>query len=249
MSNPNKKRSRGISPKGSVASAVRSMDISPEYALYNEPANPELAEAKVEKSQINLNKESDIRFEMIYSTNPMRKLNEVKKTFKYKTTRRKRRRNESTTPKRMRPVPFATTKRATREEYLKIAQTLTEYIESDPDSPISERYALEVTPKTNAILIMYLKDKIIGFATLVFYAKDPSSLPEVMFIDIIYGSTKYNGVGSQLMKYLFKYCKDHNIRKIRLDSITEAIGFYMKKGFECDPCSMEFDFDDEEDDV
>jgi hypothetical protein len=76
--------------------------------------------------------------------------------------------------------------------------------------------------------------KINGFATLNFLRSSKS-----LYIDVICTNTDIKGTGSYMIKLLTKLCGDISIEHIKLSSATQAIPFYIKTDFECDPlCKM-----------
>ena len=76
--------------------------------------------------------------------------------------------------------------------------------------------------------------KINGFATLKFYKSSKS-----MYIDVICTNTDIKGTGTYIINLLNKICKVLSLENIKLSSATQALPFYLKTDFECDPlCKM-----------
>ena len=85
-------------------------------------------------------------------------------------------------------------------------------------------------------LMVILKDpisfKLVGFCTLMFKAKH-------VYLDVICTNPKTKGVGTEILNVLDKINKVLKIEYIKLESITSAMPFYLKKDFECDNvCKM-----------
>ena len=76
--------------------------------------------------------------------------------------------------------------------------------------------------------------KLIGFATLKFMKSSKS-----LYIDTICTNTDVKGTGSFMIKFLSDVTKELSLDGIKLNSVTEAVPFYLKMQFECDPtCKM-----------
>ena len=76
--------------------------------------------------------------------------------------------------------------------------------------------------------------KINGFAVLKFYKNSKS-----LYIDVICTNTDIKGTGTYMIKLINKICKKISIKNIKLASTTQALPFYLKTDFECDPlCKM-----------
>lgn len=76
--------------------------------------------------------------------------------------------------------------------------------------------------------------KINGFATLKLLRSSKS-----LYIDVICTNTDIKGTGSYMIKLLTKLCDDISLEHIKLSSATQALPFYLKTDFECDPlCKM-----------
>lgn len=76
--------------------------------------------------------------------------------------------------------------------------------------------------------------KLIGFATLKFLKNSKS-----LYIDTICTNTDIKGTGSFMIKFLTEICDELSLDAIKLTSVTEAVPFYLKTEFECDPtCKM-----------
>jgi hypothetical protein len=76
--------------------------------------------------------------------------------------------------------------------------------------------------------------KINGFATLKFLRNSKS-----LYIDTICTNQDIKGTGSYMVKLLSKICHELALDHIKLSSATQALPFYLKTDFECDPlCKM-----------
>jgi hypothetical protein len=76
--------------------------------------------------------------------------------------------------------------------------------------------------------------KINGFATLKMYKGSKS-----LYVDVICTNTDIKGTGSYMVKLLSKICDTISLDSIKLSSATQAVPFYLKTDFECDPlCKM-----------
>ena len=76
--------------------------------------------------------------------------------------------------------------------------------------------------------------KINGFATLKFYKSSKS-----IYIDVLCTNTDIKGTGTYIVNLLNKVSKMLSLENIKLSSSTQAIPFYLKTDFECDPlCKM-----------
>ena len=76
--------------------------------------------------------------------------------------------------------------------------------------------------------------KINGFATFKLLKNSKS-----LYIDVICTNTDIKGTGSYMIKLLTKLCDDISLEHIKLSSATQALPFYLKTDFECDPlCKM-----------
>jgi hypothetical protein len=62
---------------------------------------------------------------------------------------------------------------------------------------------------------------------------------ETFYVDILCGSSTYGGVGSLLLDFLYEMTKKLGKTNVTLSSLTQSVGFYIKKGFEfTSPCPM-----------
>ena len=76
--------------------------------------------------------------------------------------------------------------------------------------------------------------KINGFASLKFYKSSKS-----MYIDVICTNTNIKGTGTYMINLLNNISKVLSLENIKLSSATQALPFYLKTDFECDPlCKM-----------
>jgi len=76
--------------------------------------------------------------------------------------------------------------------------------------------------------------KINGFATLKFYKSSKS-----IYVDVICTNSDIKGTGTYMINLLNKISKMLLLENIKLSSATQALPFYLKTDFECDPlCKM-----------
>lgn len=76
--------------------------------------------------------------------------------------------------------------------------------------------------------------KINGFATLKMYKGSKS-----LYVDVICTNTDIKGTGTYMIKLLSNICDIISLDSIKLSSATQALPFYLKTDFECDPlCKM-----------
>ena len=62
---------------------------------------------------------------------------------------------------------------------------------------------------------------------------------DALYIDLICGSNNYVGVGTYLIDQVKVIASNMGKSKLTLRSLTDSVGFYLKKGFECDElCKM-----------
>jgi hypothetical protein len=81
----------------------------------------------------------------------------------------------------------------------------------------------------NAVITLESKlNEIITFATIFF------DVPNILHIDVICSNQKYRGGGNVMIDKIKEICKRLSIKEIKLSSVTESLGFYTKKDFECD---------------
>ena len=141
---------------------------------------------------------------------------------------------------------------ASKSEYGKLLGDIDEYMKGGKCKGVRRKYALESAEESNAILLLKAdKDEIVGFALLDFAIRsrknredpgNPIINIEYVFVDVLCGNPAYSGVGSVILGHIENgICKPNRIPHIRLNSITEAAGFYLKRGFKCNPCKMRLD--------
>lgn len=76
--------------------------------------------------------------------------------------------------------------------------------------------------------------KINGFATLKIFRNSKS-----LYVDVICTNSDVKGTGSYMIKLLSKICNIIGLDHIKLSSATQALPFYLKTDFECNPlCKM-----------
>jgi len=140
---------------------------------------------------------------------------------------------------------------ATKTGYSKLLGDIEEYMKGGNCKGVKRKYALESAEESNAILLLKAgEEEIVGFALLDFAIRsrknredpeNPIINIEYVFVDVLCGNPAYFGVGSMILGHIENgICKPNLIPHIRLNSITEAAGFYLKRGFKCDPCKMRF---------
>ena len=102
--------------------------------------------------------------------------------------------------------------------------------------------AIESASESNiGIIVKTREDEMVGFATIYFAIKDrgEESTIDHVFVDILCGHPGYTGIGTAILDYIKQsICEPLDIKRIELESITESLGFYLKKGFQCNPCKM-----------
>lgn len=87
---------------------------------------------------------------------------------------------------------------------------------------------------SDAILVVLTNNKVIGFATLKFLGDS-----QILYIDVICANLDHKGIGSLMMDLITLIAENSSLSEIKLDSVTNAVGFYLKKGFSCDKlCKM-----------
>ena len=133
-----------------------------------------------------------------------------------------------------------TTERKKVSEFKKFREHLYKGIRSSTKfcNGIQARFLKESLRDCDAILrvesSMTRSKKINGFATLKFYKGSKS-----LYIDIICTNTDIKGTGSYMIKLLNDFCKENGLDNIKLSSLTQAVPFYLKTDFECNPmCKM-----------
>ena len=138
---------------------------------------------------------------------------------------------------------------ATKTGYSKLLGDIEEYMKGGNCKGVKRKYALESAEESNAILLLKAgEEEIVGFALLDFAIRsrknredpeNPIINIEYVFVDVLCGNPAYFGVGSVILGHVENgICKPNLIPHIRLNSITEAAGFYLKRGFKCNPCKM-----------
>ena len=116
------------------------------------------------------------------------------------------------------------------------------YVKSGNCKEMHRQNAIESAGESNiGIIVKTREDKMVGFATIYFAIKDRgvNSTIDNVFIDMLCGNPGYSGVGTAILDYIkHNICEPLDIDRIELMSLTESLGFYIKKGFECDSCKM-----------
>lgn len=76
--------------------------------------------------------------------------------------------------------------------------------------------------------------KLNGFATVKIIKNSKS-----LYIDTVCTNPDIKGTGTYIVKLLGKICREIGLEHIKLNSATQAVPFYLKSDFECDPlCKM-----------
>ena len=107
---------------------------------------------------------------------------------------------------------------------------------------LREDSAIESVEESNIGCVIQTNDgKMVGFFTIYFAIKDrgEESSIDSIFVDKLCGHPEYSGIGSNALKYIeHAICEPLGVGKLDLESITDSVGFYLKKGFQCNPCKM-----------
>jgi hypothetical protein len=121
-------------------------------------------------------------------------------------------------------------------------ELITRHVNTNKCKDLHEKHAIESAEESNiGIIVKTQDDQMVGFATIFFAIKDrgEDSKIDSLFIDTLCGHPDYSGIGTATLHYIKQHiCEPYNIRRIELESITESVGFYLKKGFQCNPCKM-----------
>lgn len=121
-------------------------------------------------------------------------------------------------------------------------EQVTKHVRSHKCKELRFRNAIESANEANlGIIVKTREEEMVGFATIYFAIKDrdEKSVIESVFVDILCGHPDYSGVGTSVLEYIKTHiCAHIGVNKIDLESITESLGFYLKKGFQCNPCKM-----------
>ena len=132
------------------------------------------------------------------------------------------------------------TEREKNSEFKKFREQLYKNIRSSGKfcSGIQAGYVKDSLRDCDAILrvesSMTRSKKINGFATLKFYKGSKS-----LYIDVICTNTDIKGTGTYIINLLNDFCKKNGLENIKLSSATQAVPFYLKTDFECNPlCKM-----------
>jgi len=116
------------------------------------------------------------------------------------------------------------------------------HVESGKCKELRKGNAIESASESNiGIIVKTREDEMVGFATIYFAIKDrrEESAIDNVFVDILCGHPDYTGIGTAILDYIKQnICDPLGIKRIELESITESLGFYLKKGFQCNPCKM-----------
>jgi GNAT superfamily N-acetyltransferase len=68
---------------------------------------------------------------------------------------------------------------------------------------------------------------------------------ETFEIDVLCGSSEIKGIGTHLIERVKEIGRRFGKKELTLSSVTDALGFYTKQGFECEPlCPMKLEIKD-----
>jgi ankyrin repeat protein len=130
------------------------------------------------------------------------------------------------------------------------------YIKIRGDSELADRYERDMTKcretispyffsrmindQNNFVLMLENKEGLLKGLVIFKYVLPDKDLNDYIKIELLCGSD-VPGIGSLLMQEVYLLAKNLNIKYLQLESITDALPFYVKKGFECsdDGCLME----------
>lgn len=86
----------------------------------------------------------------------------------------------------------------------------------------------------NALFVAKSDSVFLGFCSI-------KLKKSAIHVDIICSNNEYKGVGSNLITAINDFGHDLEMNKVSLDSITDAVGFYLKMGYRCkdEVCPMD----------
>jgi ankyrin repeat protein len=123
------------------------------------------------------------------------------------------------------------------EKDRRVLFVLTELAVNNLCGGINKKYIEESLPHTSFFVYMLRKTEPLKMEGLVLVIIREDSL----HIDVICGSVNYSGVGTLFIDKITKLARNAHKHKVTLSSLTQSVGFYLKKGFECDAtCDMRF---------
>lgn len=97
-----------------------------------------------------------------------------------------------------------------------------------------ERIKHSVSNSDVIICVKNESNKIIGFTTLKILGDS-----QTLYVDVICANSDNKGIGSYIMDLVTTIAEKSSLSEIKLDSVTNSVGFYIKKGFSCDKlCKM-----------
>jgi len=88
---------------------------------------------------------------------------------------------------------------------------------------------------TSDVIITVLIDTVInGFVTMNLQGDT-----QTIHIGLICANNNYKGIGSRIMNIVESIASHASFSEIKLESVTNAVGFYIKQGYSCDKlCKM-----------
>jgi hypothetical protein len=102
---------------------------------------------------------------------------------------------------------------------------------------LNSDYVSDSLAVSDALLFVYKNNESGGFATLNF-------IDSTLKIDVICTNNTMKGMGSFMIKTIKNIAHKLGMTKIALESVSSAVGFYIKQQFDCNPlCSMVFNLD------
>lgn len=102
-----------------------------------------------------------------------------------------------------------------------------EYIDDSLDNSLFFLYIIKTSRPRNIEGVIIVK------------TREEDNVTNSLYIDILCGSSQYKGVGSILLNKVIDIGKKLGKKSIILSSLTQSIGFYIKKGFKfVDTCNM-----------
>lgn len=90
-----------------------------------------------------------------------------------------------------------------------------------------------IESKIQKKIMGYVVPNILGFATLNKEDKD------TIFLDLVCTLKNTKGIGSVILDTIESISANEGFRYVKLSSVTSAFGFYFKKEYECNTCSLE----------
>jgi hypothetical protein len=103
---------------------------------------------------------------------------------------------------------------------------------------VEEEYVEYIFNNCNGIIVLKHAEELLGFCSIIFKKSH-------IHIDIICTNNEYKGVGTVMINAINDIGYDLDMDKVTLESITTAVGFYLKMGYKCvdDVCPMDKDIE------